>query len=59
MQILLNKLSNIFDPQTANDFVYPKTFETRHHLTIEELKNGAYNMSTIHTDCHNIKKTTR
>jgi hypothetical protein len=36
----LNKLSSIFDHDTAIDFVCPKTFETRKHLTIEDLKDG-------------------
>jgi hypothetical protein len=39
-QSLLNKLSQIFDPKTAADFVCPKTYETRKHLTIDELKHG-------------------
>ncbi len=37
---LLNKLSTIFDLETANDFVSPKTFEPRKHLTVEDLKHG-------------------
>jgi hypothetical protein len=41
-QILLKKLSTIFDPATAIDFVCPKTYETRQHVTIEDLKHGIY-----------------
>ncbi|CAF1291562.1 unnamed protein product, partial [Rotaria sordida] len=37
-QILLKKLSTIFDPETAIDFVCPKTRETKEIVTIEELK---------------------
>jgi hypothetical protein len=36
-QVLLDKLSVILDPKTANDFVYPKTNEIRQHLSLEEL----------------------
>ncbi len=42
-QTLLDKLSKVFDPETAVNFVSPKTFETRKHLTIEDLKNGNNN----------------
>ncbi|CAF4326568.1 unnamed protein product, partial [Rotaria sp. Silwood2] len=38
-QILLQKLSTIFDPETAIDFVCPKTQETKQLVTIEELKH--------------------
>jgi hypothetical protein len=41
-KILLSKLSTIFDPETAENFIYPKTYETRKHLTIEDLKHGKY-----------------
>ena len=39
-QSLLKKLTTIFDHDTAVDFVCPKTYETRKHLTIEDLKHG-------------------
>ncbi|CAF1545883.1 unnamed protein product [Rotaria sp. Silwood1] len=41
-QILLQKLSAIFDPETAIDFVCPKTQETKQLVTIEELKDFNY-----------------
>jgi hypothetical protein len=41
-EVLLNKLSTIFDPETAAGFINPKTYETRKHLTIEDLVNGKY-----------------
>ncbi len=41
-QILLKKLSMRSDPKTAIDFVSPKPFEIRRHLTIEDLENGKY-----------------
>ncbi|CAF1062026.1 unnamed protein product [Rotaria sordida] len=41
-QILLKKLSTIFDPETAIDFVCPKTRETKEIVTIEELKQVNY-----------------
>lgn len=44
-QVLLNKLSTIFDPTTAIDFICPKTFEPRKHLTIEDIKHGDYSVS--------------
>ena len=39
-QILLSKLSSIFEPRVAADFVTPKTYETRKVLTIEDLQHG-------------------
>ncbi|CAF3581954.1 unnamed protein product [Adineta steineri] len=38
-RILLEKLSKVFDRKTAIDFVSPKPFETKRHLTIEDLLN--------------------
>ncbi|CAF2778068.1 unnamed protein product [Rotaria sp. Silwood2] len=43
-QILLQKLSTIFDPETAIDFVCPKTQETKQLVTIEELKHGKFHI---------------
>ncbi|CAF3708398.1 unnamed protein product [Rotaria sp. Silwood1] len=43
-QILLQKLSAIFDPETAIDFVCPKTQETKQLVTIEELKDCKFNI---------------
>ncbi|CAF0977614.1 unnamed protein product [Rotaria sordida] len=37
-QNLLEKLSNIFDPETAYDYVCPKTNENRQQLSLEELR---------------------
>ncbi|CAF4213524.1 unnamed protein product, partial [Rotaria magnacalcarata] len=37
-QNLLRKLSTIFDPETAIDFVSPKTRDTKQGATIDELK---------------------
>ncbi len=41
-QILFDKLSNIFGPETANDYVSPKTNETRQQLSLEELRLRMY-----------------
>jgi hypothetical protein len=41
-QILFEKLSNIFGPEIANDYVSPKTNETRQQLSIEELRLRMY-----------------
>ncbi|CAF5099059.1 unnamed protein product, partial [Rotaria magnacalcarata] len=37
-QNLLEKLSEIFDPETAYDYVWPKTLEYRQQLSLEELR---------------------
>ncbi|CAF0965688.1 unnamed protein product [Rotaria sordida] len=42
-QNLLEKLSNIFDPETAYDYVCPKTNENRQQLSLEELRRLNYN----------------
>lgn len=38
-QLLLDKLTKIFDPEIAHDYVCPKTNETRQQLTIDELRH--------------------
>ncbi|CAF4943594.1 unnamed protein product, partial [Rotaria socialis] len=42
-QNLLEKLSEIFDPETAYDYVWPKTHEYRQQLSLEELRRLNYN----------------
>ncbi|CAF1207325.1 unnamed protein product [Rotaria magnacalcarata] len=42
-QNLLEKLSEIFDPETAYDYVWPKTLEYRQQLSLEELRRLNYN----------------
>ncbi|CAF1573011.1 unnamed protein product, partial [Didymodactylos carnosus] len=37
-QAILKKLTGIWGPQIAQDFVFPKTDETRRLTTIEDLK---------------------
>lgn len=41
-QVLYEKLSNIFGPETAIDYVCPKTEETRQQLSLEELRLRMY-----------------
>jgi hypothetical protein len=38
----LEKLSDIFDPETANDYVCPKTNDIRQPLSLEELRRRMY-----------------
>jgi len=35
---LLEKLSKIFDPDIAQDYVCPKTYDSRHQLSLDELR---------------------
>jgi len=53
-QILLKKLSTIFDPKTAIDFISPKIFKIRRHLTIEDLQNGKHIVKEHHVRLRTI-----
>ena len=41
-EIVFEKLSAIFGPEIANDYVSPKTNETRQQLSLEELRLRMY-----------------
>lgn len=41
-EVLFEKLSTIFGPEIANDYVSPKTSETRQQLSLEELRRRMY-----------------
>jgi thymidylate synthase ThyX len=53
-QILLEKLSTIFDPETANDYVSPKTNEIRQQLTLEQLRLRMYIESLLRLVKHQV-----